>query len=74
MARFTIYPVQVEASEGGVVEQFLFDFRPNNGGPANIVGVFTKDKEGIPIIKPSLMAIHGKEVGNGPHRCVFSGC
>lgn len=48
-------PVKVETSssseegEEGEVTQFLFDFGPK-GGPNGIVGVFTKDREGIPIV------------------------
>mmetsp|Transcript_21544 Transcript_21544/g.38580 ORF Transcript_21544/g.38580 Transcript_21544/m.38580 type:complete len:193 (-) Transcript_21544:452-1030(-) len=41
-------PAQMKVSDG-VVENFSFDFSAK-GGPSNIVGVFAKDREGIPII------------------------
>lgn len=43
-------PVQVQMStEEDEVKQFLFDFGPK-GGPAHVVGVYSKDREGIPVI------------------------
>lgn len=53
-------PGQIETASDGSVRQFAFDFSPK-GGPGNIVGIFTTDKEGIPIIH-FLMEIHGRSV------------
>jgi hypothetical protein len=42
-------PVQVETASDGTVKEFAFDFSPK-GGSGNILGIFTKDEEGIPFI------------------------
>ncbi|KAL7485775.1 hypothetical protein ACHAW6_011377 [Cyclotella cf. meneghiniana] len=42
-------PIQVETASDGTLKRFAFDFSPK-GGPVNIIGILTKDKEGIPII------------------------